>query len=165
LRGVGLPVQAAVEGPGGTGCSLMQFTTSAACSREDETGGSSWTQPHSPSEGTAAPLELGRFRIERQMSETLLAHLHPFVTPALQYCATRAHVAMALMCDHRHRRGDIFFWMSDPGLSQAERLSTKSAGHQLHGQSSHPGHGRHEAWGADPCCTGFLSLAVGEWSR
>mmetsp|Transcript_30298 Transcript_30298/g.85613 ORF Transcript_30298/g.85613 Transcript_30298/m.85613 type:complete len:161 (+) Transcript_30298:2101-2583(+) len=64
-----------------------------------------------PSAKATAPLEPGRLRIERQIWKTLLGHLQPFVTPVLQYCATRAHVAMALLCDHRHRRVDIFFWI------------------------------------------------------
>ena len=60
--------------------------------------------------------------VEAAMLETWVEHLEKFLEPLTTYDPTKAHISMALLCDHRHRRGDIFYWMTSPALSEAERL-------------------------------------------
>ena len=55
------------------------------------------------------------------MLETLQGHLTKFVNPLREYEKRRAHVALALLCDQRHRRGEFFYWMSTP-TGTTERL-------------------------------------------
>lgn len=60
------------------------------------------------------------------MWEALISHLRKFIKPLTDYVPDKAHIAMALLCDHRYRRGEIFFWMSDPLLGEQERLARHS---------------------------------------
>ena len=59
--------------------------------------------------------------LEQKMLDTLKGHLSKFISPLREYDRRRAHIALALLCDHRHRRGEIFYWMSTPNNTD-ERL-------------------------------------------
>ena len=48
------------------------------------------------------------------MRGTFMDHMKPFVAPLMGYCPDQAPAALALLCDPRHRRGEVFYWMSDP---------------------------------------------------
>jgi len=80
-----------------------------------------WLREQHATEKPADPLTIGLQLMETTMRESLIAHLKKFVAPVQKYVRERAHVAMALLCDHRHRRGEIFFWMSDASLSREDR--------------------------------------------
>ena len=60
-------------------------------------------------------------KLELTMLQTLTGQLQKFVSPLREYDRRRAHVALALLCDHRHRRGEVFYWMSTPTIT-SERL-------------------------------------------
>ncbi len=60
--------------------------------------------------------------VEATMLTTWVEHLEKFLAPLTAYDPTKAHIAMALLCDHRHRRGEIFYWMTSVDLPATERL-------------------------------------------
>ena len=47
--------------------------------------------------------------MEMDMLKTLCKHLDSFVRRVVAYDNGRAHVALALLCDHMHRCGVIFY--------------------------------------------------------
>ena len=51
--------------------------------------------------------------MEIRMWEALISNLKKLVKPFTEYVSYKAHTTMALMCDHRYRRGGIYFWTSD----------------------------------------------------
>ena len=65
--------------------------------------------------------------VEVAMLTAMLDHLRKFVKPLTNYESDRAHVAMAMLCDHRFRRGDMFYWMTDAKLPEEERLEQYQA--------------------------------------
>lgn len=60
--------------------------------------------------------------VDRVMKETIMKHLDKFLKPVMEYTPEGAHIAMALLCDPRHRRGEIFYWMCDPDKDGEEKL-------------------------------------------
>ena len=73
-------------------------------------------------QGSDPPTDISDMdKLELKMLDTLNGHLSKFVSPLREYDRRRAHVALALLCDHRHRRGEVFYWMSSP-TSTEERL-------------------------------------------
>ena len=59
----------------------------------------------------------GLWLMEKTMLEAILKHLKKCVRPLLSYDSDSAQTAMALLCDPRHRRGEVFFWMCDSDMS------------------------------------------------
>lgn len=77
--------------------------------------------------GSEATYDDGLDAVEVAMLTALLEHLKKFVQPLTNYEPDRAHVAMAMLCDHRFRRGDMFYWMTDAMLPEEERLEQYQA--------------------------------------
>ena len=68
------------------------------------------------------PDVLGQHELGIHMRQTFLAHMRPFLTPFLGYQSEKAHAALAVLCDPRLRRGEVFYWMCDPLTPPLEKL-------------------------------------------
>ena len=79
-------------------------------------------EPTDPTQPQSS-LERGLARMEVLMLDALTTHLDDFVKPLRAYDASRAHTVMGLLCDHRYRRGEPLYWLTnsdDPGHSRIE---------------------------------------------
>jgi hypothetical protein len=74
-----------------------------------------------PSE-RSSPDVMGQHDLNIHMRETFMAHMRPFLMPFLGYSPQKAHAALAVLCDPRLRRGEVFYWMCDPITPQSEKL-------------------------------------------
>ena len=59
--------------------------------------------PPSPPGSIDQPLD----EVEVTMLTTWVEHLEKFLEPLATHDPTKAHIAMALLCDHMHMRGDL----------------------------------------------------------
>lgn len=71
---------------------------------------------------TAGDLDTELAAMQATMRETIADHPGSFVLPVATYCPNRNHSALGILCDRRHRRGEIFFWISDSSLPTDVRL-------------------------------------------
>ena len=70
-----------------------------------------------------SPIDVkGQHELSLHMRETFMAHMRPFLTPFLEYRPEKAHAALAVLCDPRLRRGEVFYWMCDPNIPSSEKL-------------------------------------------